>query len=622
MLLPPELWDYVLTFLPADDLQRTSLALTRAIPSAEVSTSLLWRNLRLTREGQSLQAIHKLRRLDKGVREAVKTVKATAFREDPQQLVNLLLSLPSPEALHLNVGPLYSPEQLDELLLPSSSLSSRRFQHLSSLSFRFNPYCTERSYFVFLKGTYFDSIVHNLSRFDLATAPLLRNLEFVQDLSPNHGGKKKKPQLAFGLHELGNDLNEIEAEMEGRIDPSRQPPASGRFTRGTAEENGKMDFAQPIVFFRLDCLANLSISPIGRNLTSLTLRLPRRNLLPALTLQSSPTSIPFPSLLHLDLSTTHILDDARLPTLLRLYPSLTSLVLDRCTGLVSQEAIEENTAVQTLRWLGKVCGGVGIGRMEEVSRSWKRIVKERPTDAPNLPRSARTRTNPATSSNSPKVDSLVPPVKELLIIPAPPRLNSLGCGLHELSPSVTRVWLKSFEKGYEEAIEKACDKIEDVLERWDLWDRTGKLKDGTRRLCTFRDALSTTEYETMNPTTVEEEEGEGREEREEDPLFEKFLESRQLVRIDPSIALDLLELYRRKVETFRVCFGPGIGDLAGVPRLSLNASGEKVEEREGREKLIEAAERKEEDRIRKEVRHMDGCAHEWGRVVRGEGGAG
>lgn len=80
MLLPPELWDYVLTFLPADDLQRTSLSLTRALPSAEVSTSLLWRNLRLTREGQAWQAIHKLRHLDQGVKGAVKTVKATAFR--------------------------------------------------------------------------------------------------------------------------------------------------------------------------------------------------------------------------------------------------------------------------------------------------------------------------------------------------------------------------------------------------------------------------------------------------------------------------------------------------------------------------------------------------------------
>ena len=80
MSLPPELWDYVLTFLPADELQRTSLALTRALPDAKVSTSLLWRYLRLTREGQAWQAIHKLKQVEAGVKGSVRAVKATAFR--------------------------------------------------------------------------------------------------------------------------------------------------------------------------------------------------------------------------------------------------------------------------------------------------------------------------------------------------------------------------------------------------------------------------------------------------------------------------------------------------------------------------------------------------------------
>ncbi|GAA5968291.1 hypothetical protein JCM3765_000383 [Sporobolomyces pararoseus] len=623
MLLPPELWDYVLTFLPADDLQRTSLSLTRALPSAEVSTSLLWRNLKLTREGQAWQAIHKLRHLDQGVKGAVKTVKATAFREDPQQLVNLLLALPSAESLHLNVGPLFSPEQLDELLLPSSALTSRRFHKLSSLSFRFNPYCMERSYFVFLKGTYFDSIVHNLARFTNETAPRLSRLEFVQDLSPNHGSKKKKETPAFGLHELRQELDNVEAEMDLRIDASRQPPASGKSTRKSVEENGKMDFAQPIVFFRLDCLANLSISPIGQQLTSLTLRLPRRNLLPALTLQTSPSNPPFPSLFHLDLSTTHILDDARLPTLLRLYPALESLVIDRCTGLISEEAVQENTAIQTLRWLGKICAGIGLTRSEEVSRNWKRIVKERPTDAPNLPRSARSRstnssnTTPSTPS-APTLDSLVPPVKELFVIPPPPRLSSLGAGLHELSsPSVTRLWSKSFSKGYIEAIEKSCDKIEELLDRWELWDRTGKLKDGTRRLCTFKDALSTPEYKALHFDVVSD--VKQSEEEDPDPLFEKFCQSRQLVSISPSIALDLLELNKQKLETFKVCFVPDCGNLAGIPRLSLNSNGkDSIEDRENRERGIEEIENREWDRIRSLDSHEEECAHLIGRKFRKE----
>jgi len=113
----------------------------------------------------------------------------------------------------------------------------------------------ERSYFVFLKGTYFDSIVLNLSSWTLDTAPKLKRLDFTQDLSPNHGVKRKDTP-AFGLHEIRQELNEIEEkeleEEEERIMmASRQPPASGRFGRQNKIENGKMDFAQPIVRFFL-----------------------------------------------------------------------------------------------------------------------------------------------------------------------------------------------------------------------------------------------------------------------------------------------------------------------------------------------------------------------------------
>lgn len=392
------------------------------------------------------------------------------------------------------------------------------------------------------------------------------------------------------------------------------------------------------VFFRLDCLANLSISPIGRHLTSLVLRLPRRNLLPALTLQTSPTNPPFPSLEHLDLSTTHILDDARLPTLFRLYPTLETFVIDRCTGLVSEDAIEENTAIQTLRWLGKVCAGIGVMRADEVTRNWKRIVKERPTDAPNLPRSARIQrssthkiapdfsssiTN-SLSPSTPQADSLVPPVKELFVIPPPPRLSSLGCGLHELStPSVSRLWTKSFAKGYEEAIEKACDRIEELLDRWELWDRTGKLKDGTRRLCTFRDALEWQEFRSLHGSVAIDGRGDvkaletnGGQDEDPDPLFEKFCQTRQLVTIDPSTALDLLELYRSKLDSFKLCLVPDCGNLAGIPRLSLNSNGKDgIEEREARERGIEEVERRELERVRGLKGHQEGCAHLVGRSI-------
>lgn len=78
-LLPPELWDHVLSLLPATDLQSTALSLTRALPVAHISHALLWRFLHLTREGQSLQAIRKLREL-LGLAEAVRSVAVEVWR--------------------------------------------------------------------------------------------------------------------------------------------------------------------------------------------------------------------------------------------------------------------------------------------------------------------------------------------------------------------------------------------------------------------------------------------------------------------------------------------------------------------------------------------------------------
>lgn len=69
--------------------------------------------------------------------------------------------------------------------------------------------------------------------------------------------------------------------------------------------------------------------------------------------------IPFPALRHLDLSTTHVADDLRVPIMLKMYTKLETLVLDRCEGLVSRDAVEEPTALATLRWLG-ACATFGF----------------------------------------------------------------------------------------------------------------------------------------------------------------------------------------------------------------------------------------------------------------------
>lgn len=265
------------------------------------------------------------------------------------------------------------------------------------------------------------------------------------------------------------------------------------------------------------------------------------------------------------------------------------------------------TEALSLERTGKCSGGLGFSRSEEISRSWKRISKSRPSDAPNLSHSI--------TPLSP--DSLIPAVKDLLLIPPPPSLSHLGLGLHDnLSPSTLRIWNKSFRKGYVEALEKSMIRIQESLDRWELWDRQGKLKDGTRRLCTFSDVLETRQYKSFRKGWEgEEQRGSNDQEEELDPLFNKFLESRQLTIVTPSIALDLLQLHEEKLkeENFRVCFEPDCSDLPGVPRLSLSGNGkDSREDREEREKAIEREEREDEER-RKGRKHEVGCAHERGR---------
>lgn len=67
-------------------------------------------------------------------------------RDDPQLLANLLGSFPKVTALETTVGPLFAPEQLEELLEKPKWRSA-----IEQLAFRFNPYVEERSYYTFLK---------------------------------------------------------------------------------------------------------------------------------------------------------------------------------------------------------------------------------------------------------------------------------------------------------------------------------------------------------------------------------------------------------------------------------------------------------------------------------------
>ncbi|GAA5999033.1 uncharacterized protein JCM10292_003273 [Rhodotorula paludigena] len=616
--LPPELWDHVCSFLPADSLQHTALALSRALPATPLSPATLCRHLRISRPDQAWLATAHLRAHDDDLAAAVHSVAVRVWRDDMQLVVNLLLALHAARSIDLAVGPLASPDHLADLLDPNSLHRSARWRNLEQLALRFNPYCAERSYYTFLKGQYFDLAPLALARADPADLPALRRLSFVQDLPPTHG-QVKKSVPAFGLHDLASALDD--AAATGDAPAPAAPvvvPVSGKFARAP-KAGHELDFAQPIVFFQLACLTRLASSPLGAQLTHVTLRLPRRNLLTALT--DAPTlrrgsgqgggkeGALFPALRHLDLSTTHVVDDARFPTLLRLYPRLETLVLDRCSGLVSREAVREATALATLRWLGKCIAGVPLSRADEALRTWRRLAKDRPTDT-------------------------VPfPVRDVLVLPPAPSLRSLGLGLHSLprtdeARAVHAEWARAFRDGYSDACERALERATDVAERWARWERSGRLggsaADATGRVVVFREDVARLEPALRNLVLAG-----GEDAAEPDALFARFCAERALVPLPAASASSLVSALASASRAaladararFVACFVPDCSDRAGVPHLSLHEGrgADEVCARARREREGWERERREEGEWRREEGEHEsggdgkGCAHVEGR---------
>lgn len=640
--LPAELWDHVLLQLDPDQLQHTALSLSRALGHRiAVSRAVWWRHLVVTREGQAWQCIDALKKEPEGTKEAVQSLEVQVWRDDPQLLVNLAIQLPAVCSVALTVGPLAAPEHIEDLLDPVAVKRNRsgRFKQLEQLALRFNPYCAERSYYTFLAGAYFDVAPLSLARMQSDDLPKLRRLSFVQDLPPTHGTVKKETP-AFGLHEVQEGLAGLsvlqDAQAEPEPEPEPEPVAAvqvaGKYV-GRKRKGDKMDFAQPIVFFQLACLTRLALSPVGAQLTHLTFRLPRRNLLSALT-EMPPSSstgfalpAPFPALRHLDLSTTHVADDLRVPIMLKMYTKLETLVLDRCEGLVSRDAVEEPTALATLRWLGKCCGGIGLARADDIVRSWRRVVKDRPTDAPSLP--------PTSTAD------LVAPVRDVLVLPPPCTLRSLGLGLHDrLPPRVVKKWERAFRDGYEDALDRAEERAEEVKERWERWSRTGKLEEATRRVVVFRDALAGLEVPPVavpyHPPSHPASEATSREapspevDLDPDPLFARFCHARGISPLSPlapsaqvaALSLAHVATYHECAAAFSLCLTPDCSNRPGVPHLTLNpASGagrEDPHERREREKRVWEQEWRDElndesgwRRPAKE--HKDECAHLVGR---------
>lgn len=138
--LPTELYDAILSHIPASDLQATVLAVTRAIPFSPVSWSHLFRNIRITRAEQAILLYGRLRqRNSTGTTPAVQPaawVRDFAIESwfvDADVVVNTLHMLTKLQSLKICVGPSnFSPEHLEELF-------RRPLTGLKYLSIRFRP---------------------------------------------------------------------------------------------------------------------------------------------------------------------------------------------------------------------------------------------------------------------------------------------------------------------------------------------------------------------------------------------------------------------------------------------------------------------------------------------------
>lgn len=133
---PPELWAVILDCVPAETLQSTALALSRAIPQANVSLIHLCRHLKIQRAKQLRALIVRLNHDVEGrMVEAIKTLNVADWLAD-ENIVAILLNKLSSSAIQLrqlriHLGPTWSPEALREgLAFP--------FKQLQHLALRFN----------------------------------------------------------------------------------------------------------------------------------------------------------------------------------------------------------------------------------------------------------------------------------------------------------------------------------------------------------------------------------------------------------------------------------------------------------------------------------------------------
>ncbi|RPD64999.1 hypothetical protein L227DRAFT_519663 [Lentinus tigrinus ALCF2SS1-6] len=303
--LPVELYFALISHFEPDDLQQSLVSLSLAIPRSPVPTSILFENIRLRRAEQILKLYLRVRNAPDDA-ALTHSLSLECWSVDADVFVNLIALFPNLVNISMYVGPNFAPEHLEEIfILPRPKM---RF-----LSMRFRPYVQRATYYHFLKGAYFDSTLLALSRWPPQVLPTL-------------------------------------AVVQDPLDPSLAPT----------------HFAQPLVFHRLNPLADLAVSPICYNLRHFRLRVPSRPI--TRHLHARPNALPSVELL--DLSTSNV--SARdLEGLLGHLPSVQTLILDSCPIVTQRTDIQVAAGEPFLQWmeLGQALALAGVKRAIEREKS-------------------------------------------------------------------------------------------------------------------------------------------------------------------------------------------------------------------------------------------------------------
>ncbi|TCD66729.1 hypothetical protein EIP91_001022 [Steccherinum ochraceum] len=297
--LPSEIYGDIVDHIQDDTVQQDILALTRAFPRAPIPIERLFRDIRLSHREQIVPFYTRIRR-DELARGWVRTFSLETWQADADVVINILALFPRLRVLKMFMGPNFAPDHLEELF-------TRTREGLEYLSLRFRPYVQRATYYQFLAGAYFDSLLFALAKWPASSIP---RLSIVQD----------------------------------PLDQSIAPV-------------GK--FAQPFVFHRLDPFSTLSCAPSLATMAYFRLRIPSRQI--SRFIHQPQRSLP--SLTFLDLSTCDVrfLD---VEAILGRFSKLDHLILDQC-NLITQRELPEGGLESQWATLGKTMALSGVKLMKD-----------------------------------------------------------------------------------------------------------------------------------------------------------------------------------------------------------------------------------------------------------------